>query len=183
MTRAKCLPGEQVKGANLAWGLQRWLYESQGDVVVQHKGTEAFGPIGWKSKEFDLKEMKCKPLICKDTFLKNNARNYPIQSRISIGIQWITSCMVVKLFWLWPLIHFLCCSFWPYNKCLVFVFYLFIFFLHRLVKRLCDHQIAQVMCGNQHCIALSRGVKDTVSSWHQLSSDLVLYPSTTWLDP
>nr|XP_020447345.1 probable E3 ubiquitin-protein ligase HERC3 isoform X2 [Monopterus albus] len=26
----------------------------------------------------------------------------------------------------------------------------------RLVKRLCDHQISQVMCGNQHCIALSR---------------------------
>uniref|UniRef100_A0A671VZT2 HECT and RLD domain containing E3 ubiquitin protein ligase 3 n=1 Tax=Sparus aurata TaxID=8175 RepID=A0A671VZT2_SPAAU len=26
----------------------------------------------------------------------------------------------------------------------------------RLVKRLCDHRISQVMCGNQHCIALSR---------------------------
>uniref|UniRef100_A0A7N6FAA9 HECT domain-containing protein n=1 Tax=Anabas testudineus TaxID=64144 RepID=A0A7N6FAA9_ANATE len=26
----------------------------------------------------------------------------------------------------------------------------------RLLKRLCDHQISQVMCGNQHCIALSR---------------------------
>uniref|UniRef100_A0A3Q2DP84 HECT and RLD domain containing E3 ubiquitin protein ligase 3 n=1 Tax=Cyprinodon variegatus TaxID=28743 RepID=A0A3Q2DP84_CYPVA len=26
----------------------------------------------------------------------------------------------------------------------------------RLVKRLCDHSISQVMCGNQHCIALSR---------------------------
>uniref|UniRef100_A0A665XE46 HECT domain-containing protein n=1 Tax=Echeneis naucrates TaxID=173247 RepID=A0A665XE46_ECHNA len=26
----------------------------------------------------------------------------------------------------------------------------------RLVKRLCDHHISQVMCGNQHCIALSR---------------------------
>ncbi|XP_061778902.1 probable E3 ubiquitin-protein ligase HERC3 isoform X1 [Nerophis lumbriciformis] len=26
----------------------------------------------------------------------------------------------------------------------------------RMVKRLCDHSIAQVMCGNQHCIALSR---------------------------
>uniref|UniRef100_A0AAX7SJ16 HECT domain-containing protein n=1 Tax=Astatotilapia calliptera TaxID=8154 RepID=A0AAX7SJ16_ASTCA len=25
-----------------------------------------------------------------------------------------------------------------------------------LVKRLCDHRISQVMCGNQHCIALSR---------------------------
>uniref|UniRef100_A0A672HP20 HECT domain-containing protein n=1 Tax=Salarias fasciatus TaxID=181472 RepID=A0A672HP20_SALFA len=26
----------------------------------------------------------------------------------------------------------------------------------RLVKRLCDYRISQVMCGNQHCIALSR---------------------------
>uniref|UniRef100_A0A669EED1 HECT and RLD domain containing E3 ubiquitin protein ligase 3 n=1 Tax=Oreochromis niloticus TaxID=8128 RepID=A0A669EED1_ORENI len=26
----------------------------------------------------------------------------------------------------------------------------------RLVKRLCDHRISQVMCGNQHCVALSR---------------------------
>ncbi|KAJ0050779.1 hypothetical protein NL108_005906, partial [Boleophthalmus pectinirostris] len=26
----------------------------------------------------------------------------------------------------------------------------------RLVKRLCDHRISQVTCGNQHCIALSR---------------------------
>uniref|UniRef100_A0A674P0C5 HECT and RLD domain containing E3 ubiquitin protein ligase 3 n=1 Tax=Takifugu rubripes TaxID=31033 RepID=A0A674P0C5_TAKRU len=26
----------------------------------------------------------------------------------------------------------------------------------RLIKRLCDHRIAQVMCGNQHCIALSK---------------------------
>uniref|UniRef100_A0A3Q2ZM27 HECT and RLD domain containing E3 ubiquitin protein ligase 3 n=1 Tax=Kryptolebias marmoratus TaxID=37003 RepID=A0A3Q2ZM27_KRYMA len=26
----------------------------------------------------------------------------------------------------------------------------------RLVKRLCDHSISQVMCGNQHCMALSR---------------------------
>ncbi|KAJ4944182.1 hypothetical protein JOQ06_012727 [Pogonophryne albipinna] len=26
----------------------------------------------------------------------------------------------------------------------------------RLVKRLCDHRISQVMCGNQHCIALSK---------------------------
>uniref|UniRef100_A0A3Q3WFA5 HECT domain-containing protein n=1 Tax=Mola mola TaxID=94237 RepID=A0A3Q3WFA5_MOLML len=26
----------------------------------------------------------------------------------------------------------------------------------RLIKRLCDHRISQVMCGNQHCIALSR---------------------------
>ncbi|XP_038127022.1 probable E3 ubiquitin-protein ligase HERC3 isoform X2 [Cyprinodon tularosa] len=26
----------------------------------------------------------------------------------------------------------------------------------RLVKQLCDHSISQVMCGNQHCIALSR---------------------------
>ncbi|XP_035993454.1 probable E3 ubiquitin-protein ligase HERC3 isoform X3 [Fundulus heteroclitus] len=26
----------------------------------------------------------------------------------------------------------------------------------RLIKRLCDHSISQVMCGNQHCIALSR---------------------------
>uniref|UniRef100_A0A3P8WZL0 HECT and RLD domain containing E3 ubiquitin protein ligase 3 n=1 Tax=Cynoglossus semilaevis TaxID=244447 RepID=A0A3P8WZL0_CYNSE len=26
----------------------------------------------------------------------------------------------------------------------------------RLVKRLCDHRISQVKCGNQHCIALSR---------------------------
>ncbi|MEQ2213078.1 putative E3 ubiquitin-protein ligase herc3, partial [Xenoophorus captivus] len=26
----------------------------------------------------------------------------------------------------------------------------------RLVKRLCDHSVSQVMCGNQHCIALSR---------------------------
>ncbi|XP_072241033.1 probable E3 ubiquitin-protein ligase HERC3 isoform X1 [Leuresthes tenuis] len=26
----------------------------------------------------------------------------------------------------------------------------------RLVKRLCDHSVSQIMCGNQHCIALSR---------------------------
>ncbi|XP_068614172.1 probable E3 ubiquitin-protein ligase HERC3 [Brachionichthys hirsutus] len=26
----------------------------------------------------------------------------------------------------------------------------------RLIKKLCDHRISQVMCGNQHCIALSR---------------------------
>uniref|UniRef100_A0A8C6KQE4 HECT and RLD domain containing E3 ubiquitin protein ligase 3 n=1 Tax=Nothobranchius furzeri TaxID=105023 RepID=A0A8C6KQE4_NOTFU len=32
----------------------------------------------------------------------------------------------------------------------------------RLVKRLCDHSISQVMCGNQHCIALSRGKKQSV---------------------
>lgn len=30
----------------------------------------------------------------------------------------------------------------------------------RLIKRLCDHRIAQVMCGNQHCIALSKGTKN-----------------------
>uniref|UniRef100_A0A3Q2P0V4 HECT and RLD domain containing E3 ubiquitin protein ligase 3 n=1 Tax=Fundulus heteroclitus TaxID=8078 RepID=A0A3Q2P0V4_FUNHE len=32
-------------------------------------------------------------------------------------------------------------------------------FVFRLIKRLCDHSISQVMCGNQHCIALSRGGK------------------------
>lgn len=35
--------------------------------------------------------------------------------------------------------------------------------LPRLIKRLCDHRIAQVMCGNQHCIALSKGRKDSIS--------------------
>lgn len=33
----------------------------------------------------------------------------------------------------------------------------------RLIKRLGDHRIAQVMCGNQHCIALSKGRKDFIS--------------------
>lgn len=32
----------------------------------------------------------------------------------------------------------------------------------RLIKRLCDHRIAQVMCGNQHCIALSKGTNGVI---------------------
>lgn len=35
-------------------------------------------------------------------------------------------------------------------------------FLLRLLKKLCDHSISQVVCGNQHCIALSRGVNDAL---------------------
>uniref|UniRef100_A0AAQ5XUM5 HECT domain-containing protein n=1 Tax=Amphiprion ocellaris TaxID=80972 RepID=A0AAQ5XUM5_AMPOC len=38
----------------------------------------------------------------------------------------------------------------------------------RLVKRLCDHRISQVMCGNQHCIALSRDGE--LFTWGQNSS-------------
>uniref|UniRef100_A0A8C5ECY0 HECT domain-containing protein n=1 Tax=Gouania willdenowi TaxID=441366 RepID=A0A8C5ECY0_GOUWI len=38
----------------------------------------------------------------------------------------------------------------------------------RLVKRLCDHSISQVMCGNQHCIALSRDGQ--LFTWGQNSS-------------
>lgn len=29
--------------------------------------------------------------------------------------------------------------------------------MDRLIKKLCEHRISQVMCGNQHCIALSKG--------------------------
>ncbi|XP_062244132.1 probable E3 ubiquitin-protein ligase HERC3 [Platichthys flesus] len=38
----------------------------------------------------------------------------------------------------------------------------------RLVKRLCDHHISQVMCGNQHCIALSRDGQ--IFTWGQNAS-------------
>ncbi|KAF7667572.1 hypothetical protein LDENG_00055490 [Lucifuga dentata] len=38
----------------------------------------------------------------------------------------------------------------------------------RLVKRLCEHHISQVMCGNQHCIALSRDGQ--LFTWGQNSS-------------
>ncbi|XP_076003795.1 putative E3 ubiquitin-protein ligase HERC3 isoform X2 [Genypterus blacodes] len=38
----------------------------------------------------------------------------------------------------------------------------------RLVKRLCEHRISQVMCGNQHCIALSRDGQ--LFTWGQNSS-------------
>ncbi len=44
------------------------------------------------------------------------------------------------------------------------MFFFCFFVLPRLVKRLCDHRISQVMCGNQHCIALSRGVKSPHST-------------------
>lgn len=52
----------------------------------------------------------------------------------------------------------------------------------RLIRRLCDHRIAQVMCGNQHCIALSKGAKDVVS----LDPLSFVYPSFTcavWQNP
>ncbi|RVE76160.1 hypothetical protein OJAV_G00005540 [Oryzias javanicus] len=38
----------------------------------------------------------------------------------------------------------------------------------RLVKKLCDHSISQVVCGNQHCIALSRDGQ--LFTWGQNSS-------------
>uniref|UniRef100_A0A667ZVT8 HECT and RLD domain containing E3 ubiquitin protein ligase 3 n=1 Tax=Myripristis murdjan TaxID=586833 RepID=A0A667ZVT8_9TELE len=38
----------------------------------------------------------------------------------------------------------------------------------RLIKKLCEHRISQVMCGNQHCIALSRDGQ--LFTWGQNSS-------------
>lgn len=45
-------------GANLAWGLQRRLSVSQGDVVAHYIGIEAFSLTGEKQvKEYDFEEI------------------------------------------------------------------------------------------------------------------------------
>lgn len=41
MSTVKCFPGELVKGASSAWGLQRRLFESQGDWVAHLTGIQA----------------------------------------------------------------------------------------------------------------------------------------------
>uniref|UniRef100_A0A8C1C975 HECT and RLD domain containing E3 ubiquitin protein ligase 3 n=1 Tax=Cyprinus carpio carpio TaxID=630221 RepID=A0A8C1C975_CYPCA len=40
----------------------------------------------------------------------------------------------------------------------------------RLIKKLCEHRISQVMCGNQHCIALSKGKYGQLFVWGENSS-------------
>uniref|UniRef100_A0A673X224 HECT and RLD domain containing E3 ubiquitin protein ligase 3 n=1 Tax=Salmo trutta TaxID=8032 RepID=A0A673X224_SALTR len=39
----------------------------------------------------------------------------------------------------------------------------------RLIKKLCEHRISQIMCGNKHCIALSKG-ENELFTWGQNSS-------------
>uniref|UniRef100_A0A671SKA1 HECT and RLD domain containing E3 ubiquitin protein ligase 3 n=1 Tax=Sinocyclocheilus anshuiensis TaxID=1608454 RepID=A0A671SKA1_9TELE len=40
----------------------------------------------------------------------------------------------------------------------------------RLIKKLCEHRISQVMCGKQHCIALSKGKNGQLFVWGENSS-------------
>uniref|UniRef100_A0A8C7NR03 HECT and RLD domain containing E3 ubiquitin protein ligase 3 n=1 Tax=Oncorhynchus mykiss TaxID=8022 RepID=A0A8C7NR03_ONCMY len=44
----------------------------------------------------------------------------------------------------------------------------------RLIKKLCEHRISQIMCGNKHCIALSKGENELFTWGQNLSGQLGL---------